>query len=280
MPSQKIKATLTDVPETMLWTLHNRANEVMRTDGYIVDPKCVEIYQAIDYNYEKSFGKAEPSHATRSVLFDTAIDAFLKQHADAVIINLGEGLETQRFRFQDNPHAKHSRWYSVDLSDAIAIRERFIQPDEKHYHIACSATDTSWFDQVPSDKPVFISAQGLFMYFKEAEVKQLISAMCAHFTQGQIMFDVIPSWLSKKTMAKKGWQKTKHYTTPCMPWGINRNEVQETLIGWSQHIEKVEEVSFAFPRGLWHWLVPVLEKIPRMKNAMPSIQKITFHKKQ
>lgn len=66
--SEKIQSKLADVPETMLWTLHNRATEAMRKDGIINDEKCIEIYQSIDYDYERSFGKGEPSHALRSLL--------------------------------------------------------------------------------------------------------------------------------------------------------------------------------------------------------------------
>ncbi|MEM1119258.1 MAG: class I SAM-dependent methyltransferase, partial [Bacteroidota bacterium] len=67
---QKTKANLVEVPETMLWTLHNRANEAMRPNSIIKDDKCVEIYQSINYDYYRSFGPAEPSHASRSITFD------------------------------------------------------------------------------------------------------------------------------------------------------------------------------------------------------------------
>lgn len=93
---------LTDIPETMLWTLHNRAREAARADGCITDPKCLEIYRAIDYDYQAHFGRADGSHGVRSMLFDRQISRFIKEHPDAVIVNLGEGLETQRYRI-DSP---------------------------------------------------------------------------------------------------------------------------------------------------------------------------------
>lgn len=96
---QKIDSNLKDVPETMLWTLHNQANEARRADGIIKDEKCIEIYQSINYYYEKSFGKGEPSHVLKSLKFDEEIRKFLKQYPSGIIVNLGEGLETQRFRF-------------------------------------------------------------------------------------------------------------------------------------------------------------------------------------
>ena len=111
MSDGKVKVHITDVPETMLWTLHNRASEAMRNDGIISDPEAIRIYQAIDYDYERSFGKAEPSHAIRSLLFDMQLKSFLQQHPHGVIINLGEGLETQRFRVGGG----EAHWFSTDL---------------------------------------------------------------------------------------------------------------------------------------------------------------------
>lgn len=285
IPQNKIQNTvkhttpnLTDVPETMLWTLHNRANEAMRPDGVIDDQKCIEIYQSVDYDYERSFGKAEPSHGIRSQIFDTAIYTFIKKHSDAVIVNLGEGLETQRYRVASNILTEQTPWYSVDLPDAIAVRERFIKPDDNHHHIAKSALDTTWFHHVPYDKPVFISAQGLFMYFEESEVERLIRQMLDNFEQGELMFDVIPRWLSKKTLSAKGWQKTPYYTTPPMPWGVNRNEAMPAIQSCSENIKRIAEIPFDFPRGVWRWLAPVFKKLPVMKNMLPSIYKVSFNK--
>ncbi len=105
----KIAPNLTGVPETMLWTLHNRAGEALREDGLLQDRKLVEIYRALDYDYEGSFGKAQPSHASRAV--DAEIRAFSTAHPDGVIVNLGEGLETHRFRIDDNGLERcGSRW--------------------------------------------------------------------------------------------------------------------------------------------------------------------------
>ena len=55
----KVDVGLTGVPETMLLTLHNRVSVATDPDGFFKDPKAVEIYESIDYNYEYSFGKGE-----------------------------------------------------------------------------------------------------------------------------------------------------------------------------------------------------------------------------
>lgn len=271
-----VNSELINVPETMLWTIHNRASEAIRTDGILKDDKAIEIYQSINYDYEKSFGKAEPSHALRSLKFDIEIKNFLKKYPNGCIVNLGEGLETQRFRINNDT----ALWVSVDLPEAMALREQFIQPDNKHKHCPVSVLNRDWFSAVPQNTPVFITAQGLFMYLKEDEVKLLIHDICQHFKMGYIMFDTIPVWLSKKTMSKKGWRKTAFYTTPKMPWGINRNIIKAKLKSWSSTITEIQEINYIkdFPRGFSKWFFPLIYALPFLKNRIPTGIKVEFQK--
>lgn len=266
-----VNTRLKDVPETMLWTLHNRATEAIRVDGIIDDKKAIDIYQSIDYNYEKSFGKAEPSHAIRSLDFDREIRNFIHEHPEGTIVNLGEGLETQRFRI-DAPNAL---WITVDLPDAIKARELFILPDEQHRHMSCSATDSKWMQAVPKERAVFISAQGLFMCFDEDAVKGLLQEIDQTFQHWVLMFDTIPEWLSKKTLSKRGWVKTPSYTAPKMPWGINRYRIQSTLKSWLSKGVSVQDLGYsAFPRGLVKWVFLAFSHTPILKNMTPTIVKL------
>lgn len=268
---EKIKSTLTDVPETMLWTLHNRATEALRKDRIIEDEACIKIYQSIDYDYEKSFGKAEPSHALRSLAFDREVKKFLEKYPEGTIVNLGEGLETQRFRLKGNK----ALWISVDVPTAMAFRERFIQPDEQHLHCSVSALDRQWFDLVPPNQPVFITAQGLFMYLKEEEVKALMKDMFETFEGGYLMFDVIPRWMSNLSL-KGGFKKTKDYTVPKLPWGINRNEFS-IVLDWSSRANQFKEIdAYHYPRGFYKWFFGFFKNIPIFNRYIPTCVKVSF----
>lgn len=268
--SAQQNVTLNDVPETMLWTLHNRASEAMRADGVIQDPDALRIHQGIDYDYMRSFGKPDGSHGMRSKLADDALRSFLAKHPKGTIVNLGEGLETQRYRLAPN----EALWFSIDLPEAIEAREQFIKADGQHRHLAIGAMDFSWMDEIPSDEPVFITAQGLFMYFTEKDVKSLIQTMASRFPNGYLWFDFIPEWLSQKTM--KGWKKTKHYTTPKMPWGVRRDRIIGLLKDWVPRLTQVRFVQFIMPRGLWHWLGPVFLCIPYLRHQTPGIIEMQF----
>jgi len=263
--------TLTDIPETMLWTLHNRAAEAMRPGGILQDDKAIEIYRALDYDFLSAFGKPDTSHAVRSVVFDAAIRDFLHQAPEGVIVNLGEGLETQRFRIE----AGQSLWLSVDVPDAIAIREEFITPDEHHRHIALSALDRSWFQEVPKGRPVFIAAQGLFMYFTPEEVEALVKDMAQAFPTARLMFDHIPPWFARKTL--KGFWKTKTYKAPPMPWGIHRDQMAATLQSWlpggseGPGVQDITAYDYTFPRGFYRFIYLLARILPPLYNNGPGM---------
>jgi O-methyltransferase involved in polyketide biosynthesis len=265
----KIAPNLTGVPETMLWTLHNRASEAMRLDGVLRDPKCLEIYRALDYDYEGAFGPAEPSHAKRAAFFDDELRGFLTAHPDGVIVNLGEGLETHRYRVAGD----EALWITVDLPESIAIRERFIAPDERHLHVAASALDRRWFDAVPPGRAVYVTAQGLFMYLPEEEVAALVRDMAARFPKAQLCFDHIPRWLSKKTL--RGWKIGRDFTVPPMPWGIDRHEIAPTLRRWAP-VVAVSTYDYRFHRGLYGALYDMATRIEWLRDLTPGVTRATF----
>lgn len=265
--SNQAVINLTGVPETMLWTLHNRASDAARTNGLLHDPECLRIYQSITYDYERSFGKPDGSHAKRSLIFDRAVTNWMAHHPNGTVVELASGLETQ-FQRLDNGTV---RWLCVDLPEAIAVRERFLVPTDRCRHLALSALDTAWMDQVDPAQGVFITAQGLLMYFSEHEVHQLLTTIFKRFPGVEVMFDTIPRWFSGKTM--QGMNKTPHYTTPKMPWGINRHEIQPFCLSCCNDINRISDVSYGYIpglglKGIAFYLFSVL---PFLKDITPAI---------
>ncbi|MEO1083698.1 MAG: class I SAM-dependent methyltransferase [Acidobacteriota bacterium] len=267
---QKVSAGLGGVPETMLWTLHHRAAEAMRQDRIFEDPKAIEIYRSIDYDYRRNFGRPQRFLGVRSAAFDSEIERFLGRHPDAVIVNLGEGLETHRYRVVGGD----ALWITVDLPESIAIRERFIKPDEAHVHLPKSALDRSWLEHVPAKRPVLVTAQGLFMYLPKDAVRALLVDVLGAFERCQIVFDTVPRWFSRRTRSKLGLRMTPYYRVPEMPWGINRNEIGRTLGGWLGREVAVGDVGYpTFPRGFERLLTRAWFSGP-LSHLSPTIVRI------
>ncbi|WP_069162824.1 class I SAM-dependent methyltransferase [Nocardia altamirensis] len=256
---------LKGVPETMLWTLYNRASEAKRADGILRDPECLRIYDAIDFDYQRTFGAPDGTHAVRSVAFDKALTPWLAEHPGGTVVELASGLETQFQRCDDG----HVRWVCVDVPEGIELRARFLPPTERCRHLPVSALDLAWLDEVDPANGVFITAQGLFMYFQEAEVRELCTAIFERFPGVELMFDTIPPWFSQKTM--KGFQKTPDYKAPPMPWGVKRSDVANLLRSWSSRVTEISVASYGPSRGVLAATLPLFNNLPLLRDIPPTI---------
>jgi len=236
----KIAIDLDGVPETLLWPLWNRAAEQKRANPLVEDPMSADLAERIDYDFEGHFGKPNAGHAVRARVIDDALKSWLEKNPDGTVISLGEGLDTQFWRVDNG----RLRWISVDVEECIRLRKAMLPQESRMEAIACSALDDLWMKKTHQGSTVFIVMAGLLMYFREDEVKELLYRIADHFRDSQMMFDVIPVWLSRKTM--KGFKVTKTYTAPPVPWGLNYMDY-----GWFDDIHPrcrmVRKMTYADP---------------------------------
>jgi O-methyltransferase involved in polyketide biosynthesis len=257
--------TLSGVPETMLWTLYNRAEEALRPDALIRDPECVRIYSSIEYDFARSFGRPDGSHPMRSRIFDDALKPWLAAHPGGSVVELACGLETQFQRCDDG----RVRWLCVDLPESIAVRERFLPQTDRCRYIEKDVFDATWMDAVDPSRGVFVTAQGVFPYYREDEARRVIVAVIDRFPGVEIMFDVIPRWFSRKTV--RGFRKTAHYTSPAMPWGIGRDEIEPLMRAWSPRVSEVRLAPYGAFRGLPGAMLRTASRLPWARNITPMI---------
>jgi O-methyltransferase involved in polyketide biosynthesis len=269
-PREGIVPDIAGVSETMLWSLYNRATEARRADGILVDPGSVTIQSAIDYNFARHFGDPGGLLAARAAAIDHTLRSWIAHHPDGIVVSLGEGLETQVRRVDND----RMRWLSVDLPDAIRLRERFLTPTDRFRHVAVSALDPIWMDAVDPAAGIFIVAQGLLMYFDPEKVRQLLVTIADRFPGSELVFDAIPRWFSDLT--RTGLQQTASYRLPAMPWGINRDEVEPTLRTWHPQVVAVRFLDYRSPRGLPDLFAGITNRIPVARHAVPSLVHVTI----
>lgn len=265
--------TLDGVSATTLWTLHNRGTEAKRSDGVIRDPWAVTLLDTISYDYLR-FGKPNQSHALRAVAFDAAARAYLADHPRAAVVALAEGLQTSFWRLDRTGAVDRVRWYSIDLEPVIDLRRRLLPRDERITELAQSALDTSWMDRVDSTDGAFITAEGLLMYLEPEDALGLIRECAERFPGGQMMFDSIPPWLSRRTL--KGWQLSDRYIAPPMPFGQSADDAV-ALAGLIPGIRIARDVRLPPGRGAWRatsW--PPLDRVAALRRARPSATLLEF----
>jgi len=264
---------LEGVSETTLWTLHHRASEAARPDRVLHDPMAVELVETIDFPFEARFGASSTWsqwQALRARTFDREVRRFLHDHPDGTVIALGEGLETQLWRVNNN----RVRWVSVDLPPVIQLRQQLLPASPRLELVASSVVDGAWLDEIGRTRGTLVTAQGLLMYLAPEQVHDLIAACAARIGDGGLLFDAVPRWLSERTQ-REPLGKPDGYRPPPWTWGIDAAEVAR--IRATPGIANLRPLRLPRGRGpLFGVAVPLLRSIPGVGGRFLSIMLATI----
>jgi len=216
------KIQFTKEKETMLMTLSGRAIQSQWKNPILRDPWAEEAMRHIDYDLSKQLtGMASWSVwkdigptiiATRAATFDQLTIHFLADHPDAVVLQVGCGMDSRAFRV--NPPAG-VEWFDVDYPDVIDLRRQLFPVQDNYHMIGAPLDDLRWLGEVPRERPGLMIAEGVLHYLRETDVKALLNAVVAHFPSGQLIFDIC------NTMIVKQAGKNVGGTGATYRWGLD-----------------------------------------------------------
>jgi O-methyltransferase involved in polyketide biosynthesis len=238
---------ISNVPETMLIPLWARAVEARQVQPIVRDLKAVEIMERIDYDFSK-FRKARLSQvgvSIRTMLLDGETRGFLERRPEAVVINLGAGLDT---RFERLGADRIRAWYDLDLPEAVELRQRVLSPGPRNTFLAKSLLDFSWMDDVAEGgSPVLIIAEGLFMYFTEDELRPLFQRLVERFPHAEMLFEMLSPMMVGK--ARYHDSVTKVGGAIEFRWGVRDSRALES---WDVRLHFVAEWNYLdYHRERW-----------------------------
>ncbi len=232
-PAQTHKIQLTEIQKTLLVTLNAKALDSHSKNSILHDNKADEIVKMIDYDFKefKSFG-TENLLVIRAKQYDEWIKDFIKANHNALILNLGCGLDTRFTRI--NPDEKIN-WFDIDFPDVVKLRKNFYSDTNNYRMIGSTLTDPDWILNIPEDRPAMIIAEGVFEYLTEVEVKTLLSRITDRFRNSQIAFDVVSPYA-----IKKGQSKSDHAPSLLHKWHVNNTIEADRL---NSKLERLEGFS-------------------------------------
>lgn len=261
---------LTGIPETLLIPLWARAAEGEHPEPIVRDDKAAKMVQQIDYDFSK-FAKARLSQlgvAIRTMLLDQATSDFLRRKPDGVVVNLGAGLDTRRYRL-----GVETDWYELDLAESLDLRRRFFEETDRYRFLTASVFDTEWMEKVDDGgRPVLLIAEGLCMYFEESELKPLFGRLAEHFPGAEMLVEVMgPAIVGK---SKQHDSLSKIDNAPEFKWGIRDSRVMEA---WHPDIRFVEELCyFDYHKKRAGWMGMII-RLPFIRSRIaPRIVRLRF----
>lgn len=263
---QAEKVHFTKEKETMLVTLYGRALETDAKDPILRDPAAKEAVRRIDYDFKSLNVKWNDilAIAARAKVFDLWVEEFLANNPKATVLHLGCGLDSRVYRIDPSSDVS---WFDVDFPEIIDLRKRLFPERAGYQMIGSSVTGADWLNQVPTDRPTLVVAEGLMYYLKEDEVQSLVKRIVECFPSGQIMFDATSKLYLKMQKTNVGISATGAK----LWWGMDDPRELET---WNPRIQLVTNLSVMdkdFPSikkmsGGMRAILRILALIPAMKN--------------
>ena len=211
---------LTEEKETLFLTLYAKALDYRSRNSVLNDKTANDIVEKIDINLEKHKEFGNRIIAVRARQLDEWTKNFLSKNKDAVVLNLGCGLDTRIARILPS---SQTIWFDVDYPEVIELRKKFFSETSQYKMIASSVTTQDWLETIPADKPTLIIAEGLFSYLSEEEVKSLLNRLTNYFSHGEIIFNIISS-----SAVRVSKEKLKETTGAVHKWSVdNINEIEK-----------------------------------------------------
>jgi len=144
--------------------------------------------------------------------------------------------------------------------------------------IGSSVTEKAWLNQIPSDRPVLIIAEGLLYYLTEDEVKILLKRLVNHFPGGQITFDTFSTFGVRMQRFLQRLPNSRAMGNPGvrLKWGLNNpHEIEE----WMPQVKLITELSGAdlpdimkMSEGIIRQMITIPSHIPQIRRGLMMLR--------
>jgi O-methyltransferase involved in polyketide biosynthesis len=258
---------LTPVEQTAFLTEYARALDSRWPRPILGDSLADEVVRKIDYDFEGLGVQTSVvcQTALRAKMLDDRVRAFVANHPDAVVVDLGAGLDSGFYRVA--PPASVV-WYSVDLPGITALRDEVLRANPQSHSVPVSLADPHWPDAIPADRPTILIADGLFAFLSEPVIVGIFRRITDHFRSGELAFNDYGriGWISR--VAIKLFPQ-KMFKDVGSQWGYAGFKDARHPETWNPRMTLAEEASLAFEPevDLFPGWVRVATKLARNSKA-------------
>ncbi|HKV20694.1 MAG TPA: class I SAM-dependent methyltransferase [Mycobacterium sp.] len=232
---------LSPIEQTAFLTEYARALDAGWAEPILGDTLASEVVDRIDYDFHGLGVQSSVvcQTALRAKMLDDRVRAFVQRHSDAVVVDLGAGLDSGYHRVAPPPTVD---WYSVDLPGIIAVRDEALPAASQSHSVAASLTEAGWTDAIPADRPTMLVADGLFAFLTEPEIVGIFSRITDHFGAGELAFNDYGriGWVSRAAITLYPQKMFKDVGSQFRYPGFTDAHHPQT---WNPQVRLIEEAS-------------------------------------
>ena len=258
----------TPVQRVSLLALRLRALDARSTSPILDDVGSARIADAmgLDLSRPRIPSSVVAVHALRTKTLDDVIRRFTAEQPDAVVLDLGCGLDPRMQRCDPSPGVD---WYGVDHPDVIRLREQHLPGG---HTVGADLTVDGWLDDLPRDRPAVIVTDGLLALLSGDAFAAMARAATAHFATGEFAF-LAYSRLAMRNSRRMlrlydaGWLTPGPLSVPAEGDGIDDAREPQT---WGAGLQLVDE-QFMERAPEVALFSPVLRAVARISARSPRI---------
>lgn len=208
---------LSNESKTLFITLLGKAN-MSKKNLFLKDTKAEEIISNLNYDLRdlKVSKWLSMYLSLRGAIIDELCDKYCSNNPNTTIIHLGCGLDSRCLRVKQN----FCKWYDIDYENVIDIRKKFYNDTYKYKMIGSSICDYKWLEEIDNNSDILIIMEGLTMYLKEEEIKELLVQINNRFNNVHIIFDAY----SKKAVKASKIKNPVNQMNAQIKYGLDKIE--------------------------------------------------------
>jgi O-methyltransferase involved in polyketide biosynthesis len=224
---------LTPAQASLFLTLYFRSLDYKSPRPILGDATSARLADTIDYDFRqlKVMRAKRLDLALRTRTLDNLVRSFVATHHDAVVLDLGCGLDPRMIRC--NPPSS-TLWYDIDFPVVVELRKRWL-PDTSASLIGADLTTSGWMDDIPAERPTMLVADGLMAFMSDQAFKDMIRRLTAHFATGEFAFNAyapVDLWASNLVLARGSKYPARGINDPHEPetWAVRLTLIGELLL--------------------------------------------------
>ncbi|MFC4107138.1 class I SAM-dependent methyltransferase [Micromonospora zhanjiangensis] len=257
---------LVGVQKTLSPVLKAKALDNRLPAPILGDAYAEQTMRRLDPGYDRGrFGASQVGLAAvvRAKALDDWVRGFLADHREAVVLNLGCGLDARVYRI-DPPTTVD--WYDLDHPPVIELRRQFLPPRGHCTLIGSDVTDLTWLESVPRGRPVLVIAEGLVPYLTAADARLLLTSVVDAFPTGQLLFDTV----SVSACRASKWDPLGRRYNAQFHCGFDD---PAALADWHPRLEYVDEAPMNDSPVLMAKAPAGVRRLYRLMNLLPGFRR-------
>lgn len=187
-----------NVNKTLYIPLYGKAY-VSRKGIILRDPKAEEIWATKGFPLKgKSRSKWLAYYmGMRAAVFDRWLKQAMDADPSAVVLHIGCGIDSREERVGTQGHL----WFDLDFPNVISERKRYYQERSSYKMLSADVRSADWLATVPSGNTIIVM-EGVSMYLRPEELKQILAQICDHFEKVTLLMDCYTEFAAKASKVR------------------------------------------------------------------------------